>query len=237
MFDVLKILYNSKYAKLLWFKWWTALYFFYELDRFSVDLDFDIIKKLSLEEIWELKQELFIFLNQQFSYNKNIKLSIDWNLKNSFRFVLQYWWIKKLKLEFTSRIYDNRYESKRLFGLNVQVMQKEYMFAHKLCAFVSRYKQKELFVNRDLFDINYFLNLGILPNEKILQIRSIKLIWYSTNTKDFYKYIYELILHNKQRINANILDGLWELVDEKKKFYMKNIFVDELLWLLEFSQK
>lgn len=60
MFDVLKVLYNSKYAKLLWFKWWTALCFFYELDRFSVDLDFDIVEKLSLEEIWELKQELFL---------------------------------------------------------------------------------------------------------------------------------------------------------------------------------
>lgn len=150
---------------------------------------------------------------------------------------MQYGGIKKLKLEFTSRIYDNRYESRKLFGLNIQVMKKEYMFAHKLCAFVSRYKQNSLFMNRDLFDINYFLNLGILPYNKIIQIRTTKLTGYSMDTKEFYKYIHELILHNKQKINGNILDGLWELVDENKKYYMKNKFLDELLWNLEFFQK
>jgi len=42
---------NEILKKSLVFKWWTALFLLYHLDRFSTDLDFDLIGDISKEAI------------------------------------------------------------------------------------------------------------------------------------------------------------------------------------------
>ena len=43
LFKILKDIFNSDIWPFLAFKWWTACYFLYWLERFSTDLDFDLI--------------------------------------------------------------------------------------------------------------------------------------------------------------------------------------------------
>ena len=45
LFSIIQDLFNSDLANFLCFKWWTACYFLYWLDRFSTDLDFDLLDK------------------------------------------------------------------------------------------------------------------------------------------------------------------------------------------------
>lgn len=73
-------------------------------------------------------------------------------------------------------MYDDAYEVKKLLGLDMLVMKIEYMLAHKLCAFVSRYLQNGSIANRDLFDIWFLLKHAYIPHEKTIQIRSKKML-------------------------------------------------------------
>jgi len=43
MYNILVDIFSTDLSKILAFKWWTACYFLYKLDRFSTDLDFDLL--------------------------------------------------------------------------------------------------------------------------------------------------------------------------------------------------
>lgn len=228
MFDILKILYNSKYAKILGFKWWTALYFFYWLPRFSVDLDFDLLQVYDKDETQKIK-EWILNLLQTALVDKWIQIKYDWTLDYSFRYIVQYGWEKKLKLEFNTKTYDNVYDIKQLLWISVQIMDINYMFAHKLCAFISRYQQKQSIANRDLFDIQYLLNKNIDANDAIIQIRTKNMLWKQMTTQQYIWYLLDFIQKNKNLIQKNILFWLGELIDNSQKSYMKNKFLDDLI--------
>ncbi len=51
MIDIRKDIVTSPYGKVLWFKWGTLLYFLYNLDRFSTDLDFDLLEKVDEQKM------------------------------------------------------------------------------------------------------------------------------------------------------------------------------------------
>jgi len=228
MFDVLKLLYDSKYAKILWFGWGTALYFFYWLPRFSVDLDFSLTQDFSSLELKNIKEGLFEYLQWHLSH-KGMQIKIDWTLDHSFRYIVQYGGQKKLKVEIATKMYDNVYEIKNLFGLSVQVMDVRFMFAHKLCALMSRYKQNNVMANRDLFDISFLLKKSIEPNNKIVQLRTNIILWKDLDVVWYFQYILLFLQKNKSTLQKNILFGLGELIDHEQKVYMKNKFLDELI--------
>ncbi len=228
MFQILQILFDSEYAKILWLKWWTALYFFYWLPRFSVDLDFDILKDLTKDEITDLKQWIFELLKNNL-WKKWIKIKPEWTLAYSFKFIVQYWGEKKLKLEFNTKMYENSYNIKSLLWTSVQIMDISYMFAHKLCAFLSRYQQKNSIANRDLFDIKFLMENNFPINEKIIKIRTKKMIWKDLDIKWYIKYLLNFIDKHKKEIQNNILYWIWELIDDTQKNYMKNRFLDDLI--------
>lgn len=55
---ILSLLFSSPYKDILWFKGGTLAYLCYDLDRFSTDIDIDILD-LNLEE------EIIVFLNNE----------------------------------------------------------------------------------------------------------------------------------------------------------------------------
>ena len=64
MFQILKNIFSSEIWKCLAFKWWTACYFLYWLDRFSTDLDFDLVENIPdldekiikiISKYWQIK--------------------------------------------------------------------------------------------------------------------------------------------------------------------------------------
>lgn len=59
MKNILKNIYSDRLlAPILGFKGGTACYFFYDLPRFSVDLDFDLLDKSKEEEVFERLKEI-----------------------------------------------------------------------------------------------------------------------------------------------------------------------------------
>lgn len=226
MFEILRAIYSSKFGSILWFKWWTALYFFYNLSRFSVDCDFDIIKDLDTNQLKELKQELLIYLQNKLP---DLKIKTSGTSDYSIRYIAQYWWNKTIKIEISPKMYNNQYEIKNLQWLQVQVMKKEWMFAHKLCAFISRYLQRDTIANRDIYDINFLSKSIIFPYKPIIEERFSKMIGKKISFEESIEYIIQFIEKHQKDIQKNITNWLWELVDDNKKKNIKNNLINETI--------
>src|SRR3989344_6482414 len=122
---ILKDMYSdASVGPILGFKGGTAAYLFYELSRFSVDLDFDLldvtqedrvfeqIKKIlgtygALKEIEKKRFNLFFLL----SYDKKIQGA------------------QNIKVEINRRDFGSKYEIMSYFGIPMKVMVKEDMAA------------------------------------------------------------------------------------------------------------
>jgi predicted nucleotidyltransferase component of viral defense system len=204
---------NSFLSVILGLKGGTACYLFYDLNRFSMDLDFNLLK---IEEKEEVFKKIGTILNK---YGNIIEGSIK---RNTILFVLSY--DKKganIKIEISTRKFEDTCEIKSLLGLSVQVMQKSDMFAHKLIALSDRKK----IANRDIFDIYWFFKNNTEINEKIILKRS---------GKDLVEYLEFLETFIQQKVNNKyILNGLGEILDEKNKLWVKNHLKEELIYTLK----
>ena len=139
------------------------------LDRFSIDLDFDVKKntdkktidfklnkifhKLGLEVKQKSRRTLFYLLKYHSSgqFRNTIKLSlIDQALK--------------------SNIYQHQY----LFEIDRYAVcqTKETMFANKLVAVTDRYQKYKTIAGRDIYDIHHFFLQGIGYIDEIIQERT-----------------------------------------------------------------
>ena len=199
------------------FKWWTALYFLYWLDRFSTDLDFDLIQentKLSDEEILEkLNNILSKYWEVKRSYNKRYTIFS----------LLSYWEIDhNIKIEISKRWVSWDYEKVSWLSVAILAMRKESIFSNKLVALLNRTS----LANRDIYDIYFFFDNNIDFDIKLLEKR----VW-----KDYLEYFKDIIVFLKN-INKNhsILEGLWEVLDEDKKRFVKDSLLKEVIWMFEF---
>lgn len=210
---ILKDIYeDTELASTLGFKGGTALMLFYELPRFSVDLDFHLIR----------------YDNQELAYQKikNILLKYgeihDEAIKHyGIIIVLNYGTgERKLKIEISNRSFVNHYEVKNFLGISMTVMTKPDMFAHKICALLDR----STFANRDLFDCWYFLHQQSTINKQIVEDRM---------KKTLPEYIHDCILYLENLSDRNILQGLGELTDDKMKKFVKTQLRLETISLLK----
>jgi predicted nucleotidyltransferase component of viral defense system len=216
MFDIIRDIYQSPAGIYLGFKGGTMLYFFYELDRFSVDLDFDLLDESKKEEVYSGIRKILQ------AYGK-IKDETDKNF-NLF-FLLSY---KEgspgIKIEISKRNSEkSAYELKNFYGIDVNVMKLRDAFANKLVASVERKRT----ANRDFYDIYFLLRKNVSFNEDIIFERTGK------NSRDFFVYLREYF--EKKRPERGILEGLGELLDEKRKQWVKDNLKKELLASLDFS--
>jgi predicted nucleotidyltransferase component of viral defense system len=216
LFNLIRKIYNSPAGEYLGFKGGTMLYFFYELDRFSVDLDFDL---LNLDKNDLVKKELEKIL-LEFG---EIKDQMD--KENTLFFLLDYGEgesnvkieISKIGLEL------NEYEIKNFYGIDLKTQVIEDSFANKMVASMERNRT----ANRDFFDIEFMLKKGFDFNEKIIEERTGK------KTEVFLKEL--LAFLRDYEPSRGWLDGLGELVDENKKEWVRNELKKELVGRLEFQ--
>jgi len=101
--------------------------FFYDLPRFSVDLDFDLIDKSKEKVVYEKIRKIILKYGK--IHDEAIKfygliIVLDYGAGE-----------RKLKIEISNRTFDNQYEIRNLLGIDVKVMVAPDMFAHKLCAY------------------------------------------------------------------------------------------------------
>jgi len=212
--QILKDIYSDiELASSLGFKGGSALMFFYDLPRFSVDLDFNLLN-LQKEYIAYRKVRLIllkygkIFDEAKKFYGPLIVLDYGVNER-------------KLKVEISNREFENRYEIKNLLGINVKVMVQEDMFAHKLCALLDR----NAVANRDIFDCWYFMQRQTPINKSIVESRM---------GMPLTQYLQACIGHVEGMSNKGLLQGMGELMDSKMKRFVQVKMRSEVIKLLKF---
>jgi len=195
MFRLLReILSNKKLASNLMFKGGTYAALIGVLDRFSIDLDFDLPNK---EKKDELRQECHAIF-------KKLDLDVKDESANYLQFFLKYeskpYERNTIKLEINDDPSPfNRYEKVNLEELNLlcNAHTKDTMFANKLVASIGRYEKNKKIAGRDFYDIHKFFLEGILVNKEIVEERT---------KKTYPDFLQELILFTKEKLNNKILN-------------------------------
>ena len=217
LMQILKDIYSDiELANCLGFKGGTALMFFYDLPRFSVDLDFNLLNPAKEKTVYEkvrtiLSKQGKIFDEAMKFYGPIIVL--DYGIGE-----------RKLKVEISNRQWNNRYEIKNLLGINMQVMVASDMFAHKLCAMLDRGEV----TNRDIFDSWFFMQKQTPINKDIVETRM------ETPLAD---YIQKCIGHLESMSDRGMLNGLGELMDEDMKKFVRSKLRTETISLLRFYKE
>lgn len=175
---------DDKYLALsVFFKGGTCARMLGYLDRFSVDLDFDVKENIDKKKF---RDRLYFIFN-------NLGFEIKDESKKALQFFLKYPSLSEkrntLKLEFLDKIYKaNTYEAKRLPPINRTSMCQtvETMFGHKLVALMDRYEQGSGVAGRDVYDIHYFFLQGYSYNgEAIRERRNVSLLEYFKQLRQF----------------------------------------------------
>nr|WP_320059157.1 nucleotidyl transferase AbiEii/AbiGii toxin family protein [uncultured Bacteroides sp.] len=203
-------------ASCLGFKGGTALMFFYDLPRFSVDLDFNLLDIVKEKIIYEKVRKILLKYGK--IYDEAIKfygpiIVLDYGVGE-----------RKLKVEISNRQWNNHYEIKNLLGINMKVMVASDMFAHKLCAMLDRNE----ITNRDIFDTWFFMKNRTAINKAIVEERM---------EMDFAEYVQQCIDQLEAMSDKGMLNGLGELMDEEMKKFVRTKLRTETVSLLKFYKE
>lgn len=202
--EVFKVL-DGKIA----FKGGTCAYLFYNLKRFSFDLDFDVLERIEKKEIDKIKTML----------SRQGEIKEFYEKRNTIFFLFSYQkGYPNIKIEFNKRIFKKaKYKIIWFLGIEMKIMDEATMFATKLLAL----SQRKTPVPRDLFDVNFFLNLGFPINKELIKDRTNK------DCKDYLTYLIRFI--KKTYNEKNILQGLGEILDEKQKRWVKENLIEDTI--------
>lgn len=219
MGSILRGIYDdTSISSLLGFKGGTCAYFFYDLPRFSVDLDFDL---LSHDE--DLRQRVCNNLEVMI---KGLGVIKDRYIKyNTIFHLLSYGDTDhNIKVEVNTRMLipnmKEGYEIRGNLGISMLVAKKDYMFASKLAALTTR-KQTAM---RDIYDVWFFAKNGWDINCEVVKARTGKTI--KVHLADCIEIV-------KKVKDNEILRGLGELLSESQKDWVRTILRNEAILMLE----
>jgi predicted nucleotidyltransferase component of viral defense system len=212
LISLLKSIYSdASLGPLLGFKGGTAAHLFYDLNRLSVDLDFDLLAP---------KKEKFVFEKIKKIAKKQGEIKEAHNKRYTLFILLSYsTGSKNIKIEINKRQFDCQYQTLNHLGIPMLVMTKEDMFANKLIALTNR----NSIVNRDIYDVHFFLKNRWKINKKIVEQRA---------EMKFDQYL-EFCIEFLEKYNSNILFGLGELLDNKQKNWVRDNLLDDTIFQLK----
>lgn len=201
LFQILKDIYsNTKISPFLGFKGGTAALMFYNLDRFSVDIDLDLLdyskKDLVFDEVVKMVKKYGI-LKDVHKKRFNLFCLISYEDKS-----------QNIKVEINRRNTGSKYEIKTYLGVSMQVMVLPDMVANKLMAMHERIGK----TSRDIYDVWFFLSQRFPINHQLIESRS---------EMSFDEFIKKCILQLEKIGNNHILDGLGELLTPCQKDWAK----------------
>lgn len=217
MVQILKDIYaDLDLSNSLGFKGGTALMFFYGLPRFSVDLDFNLLKPGNEELVYSKLRNILLKYGTIFDEAKKYYgpiVVLDYG-KNE----------RKLKVEVSNRQFENTYETRNLLGISMKVMVEQDMFAHKLCALLDR----KPMANRDIFDSWFFMQKQTRVNTSLVESR-MNMSWQA--------YLQTVLDVLEKKDSKGLLDGIGELVDQKTKIFVRKDLLKETIRLLYFYKE
>lgn len=217
LFQILKDIYSdTTISPFLGFKGGTALLMFYGLDRFSVDLDFDLLdddkEALVFERVVEIVKK-YGQLKDSYKKRHNLFCLLSYQDK-----------AHNIKIEINRRHFGSKYEIKTYLGMSMLVMVAEDMFAHKLMAMYERMGK----TSRDIYDVWFFLKNRFLINKKIVEQRA---------EMPFDTLVEKCIKKLEKMNNRNILDGSGELLTEGQKDWARAKLREETISLLQLRKE
>lgn len=217
LIQILKDIYSDiELANCLGFKGGTALMFFYDLPRFSVDLDFNLLDKGQENLVYNKVRSILLNYGTIYDEAKKHYGPIV---------VLNYGYgERKLKVEISNRVFENSYEIKNLLGINIKVMVKEDMFAHKLCALLER----RSIASRDIFDCWFFMEKRTPINKNIVESRM---------KMPLTDYLQKCINRLESLSDKGLLQGLGQLMESSMKQFVQNKLRSETISLLKLYQE
>jgi predicted nucleotidyltransferase component of viral defense system len=215
LIKILKDIYSHPaIGSILGFKGGTAASLFYNLDRFSVDLDFDLL---------DAAKEALVFEEMKSILSKYGRLKTADKKRFSLIYILAYDekdpGAQNVKVEVNRRIFGSKYAIKPYLGISMKVMIPEDMAANKLVAFYERIGK----TNRDIYDTWFFFANNWPINRELVEKRT------QMPFKDFLETCCSLL---EKMDNKAILSGLGEVLTEKKKVWVKSKLKEELLFQL-----
>lgn len=209
---------DASISPLLGFKGGSCAFFFYSLPRFSVDLDFDVLRdhendqKTVLDGVEKILQT-----------HGEIK---GRHLKRNTIFLLLSYGDSDHNIKFEANIralipdIKTHFELREYLGISMLVGKKPYLFASKLAALTSR----SSIAMRDIYDIWYFAKSHWDIDAEILKIRT---------GKGVKAHLADCITLIEQIKDRQILQGLGELLGEKEKAWVKNHLRKDVVFLLK----
>lgn len=210
---ILKDIYADKLlSTVLGFKGGTAHMLFYNLPRFSVDLDFNLLDKTESDVVFsKVRHVLSAYgkIKDEAHKHNGLLAVLNYGIDN-----------RNLKLEISNREFNDRYQNLNYLGIMIKVMHIEDMFSHKLCALTNR----KSIASRDVFDIYHFLKDNVRINEIIVKQRT---------NMELAEYIDYCINTIKSIKKTSMLQGIGELIDDEKKAFVKNMLQSETISLLD----
>ena len=213
MLRILKDIYSdTSISPFLGFKGGTAAYVFYGLERFSVDLDFDLLDEDKRDYVFT-KIEQIVKNHGKMKEARKKRFSLFYLLSYEEK-------AQNIKVEINCRSFGSHYEIKTYLGISMLVMVKEDMFAHKLMAVYERFSK----ANRDIYDIWFFSKNNWPINKDIVESRA------KMSFRDLLQKCVDLLEKTSDR---NILSGMGELLDEKQKDWAKKKLRTEAIFLLK----
>lgn len=213
LLQILKDIYtDGTLGPVLGFKGGTAAFLFYNLNRDSVDLDFDLLDAKKEQAVFEKIKKIAA------GYGKiidsrikrfNLVIVISYGAKS-----------QNIKIEVSSRDFGSRYELKTILGISMLVMVREDMFAHKLMAMYERIGK----TSRDVYDVWFFLKNNWPANKEIIAQRS---------GMSFKELLLKCAEQLEKMDNRNILTGLGESLTEPQKDWARTKLRAETIFLLK----
>lgn len=203
----------KKLGEKIAFKGGTCAYLFYNLNRFSFDLDFDVLKELTKEDMEKIKEVL----------SKNGRIRDFYQKQFTIFFLFDYEkYYPNVKIEFNKRIWQNNsYKTIWFLGQRMKIVDEATLLTNKLIAL----SERKIVLPRDLFDVYYFLSFDFPINEKLIKERTKK------TKKEYLQFLIKFI--QKNYTTKNILQGLGETLDKKQKLWAKDNLIPETIKEIE----
>ena len=228
-FELLKLLTaivdNPEVAQSLYFKGGTCAAMAGFLDRFSIDLDFDLKKgedkvklRKCLENIFKV-QDFTISNKKRATFFYLLKYQAPPNQRNTLRLSV-----------FEEFIRANDYKPIFLPEINrlVNCQTIETMFANKLVAPIDRFQKHQKIAGRDIYDIHYFFSQDYKFKDEVIRERT------GLKTKDYLEALIDFI---ESKITEKILtEDLNSLLPYPKFQAIRKTLKKEVILFLKSSQ-
>lgn len=219
---LIEIVDNPLLAQSLAFKGGTCAAMLGYLDRFSADLDFDVLSGANEAVLREAFLKIFSQhgFELRYAFTNTLIFNLKYPSSPGKRNTLK---VSANSLQGTANDYKVQYFSEIDRLINSQTI--ETMFANKLVAGKDRYSQHEVLAARDIYDIHHFFIQGYAYKGEIIRERT------GLAPSAYFEQLVQFI---KKQVTARVIDeDLNSLLPYPKFQQIRKILVPETIALLE----